>query len=165
VLFVNILTEANEVVVLDEDNDLILKKEDRAKEGTKDALSQFRTATEGLVHKIGVVRHLNNGNARDGETEQGNSTTKEHLTNMYMSNMDKFDLVAARATAYDFHHVASIPTLLDVDSKDPKFGLMTMDATSLIITLPSRLKKSGSGSLHSTVTPSKCLLSDRVCVG
>jgi hypothetical protein len=70
-LFGNILTEANEVVVLDEDNDLILKKEDRAKEGTKDALSQFRTATEGLVHKIGVARHLNNGNARDGETEQG----------------------------------------------------------------------------------------------
>ena len=66
-LFVNILTEANEVVLLDGDNDLILKKEDRAKEGTKDALSQFQTATEGLVHKIGVVRHLNNGNARDGE--------------------------------------------------------------------------------------------------
>ncbi|EED86705.1 predicted protein [Thalassiosira pseudonana CCMP1335] len=120
-LFGNILTEANEVVVLDEDNDLILKKEDRAKEGTKDALSQFRTATEGLVHKIGVARHLNNGNARDGETEQGNSTTKEHLTDMYMSNMDKFDLMAARATAYDFRHVASIPTLRDVDSKDPKF--------------------------------------------
>ncbi|EED87187.1 predicted protein [Thalassiosira pseudonana CCMP1335] len=80
-----------------------------------------RTATEGLVHKIGVARHLNNGNAGDGETEQGNSTTKEHLTDMYMSNMDKFDLVAARATAYDFRHIALIPTLRDVDSKDPKF--------------------------------------------
>ncbi|EED91024.1 predicted protein [Thalassiosira pseudonana CCMP1335] len=91
------------------------------KEETKDALSQFRTAAEGLVHKIGVARHLNNGNARDGETEQGNSTTKEHFTDMYMSNMDKFDLMAARATAYDFRHVASVPTLCDVDSKDPKF--------------------------------------------
>jgi len=35
--------------------------------------------------------------------------------------MDKFDLMAARATAYDFRHVASVPTLCDVDSKDPKF--------------------------------------------
>jgi hypothetical protein len=120
-LFGNILTEANEVVVLDEDNDLILKKEDRAKDGTKDALSQFLTATEGLVHKIGVARHLINGNARVGETEQGNSTSKEHLTEMYMRNMDKFDLITARATAYDFCHVASIPTICDVDSKDAKF--------------------------------------------
>ncbi|KAL7455565.1 hypothetical protein ACHAWC_007099 [Mediolabrus comicus] len=92
---------------------VILPREQRGSEGSKERAKHRERATEALDPKFGIARHF--VSSRHGEEDAGNHKY-QHIQDLFVSNAAKLEKAVDRFIQYDMMSSVQIPTLKDVEA-------------------------------------------------
>ena len=106
------------VAVTDEElkqKEVVVKRDKRGDEGSKEYIRHFKDATEALDGKFGVSQHL----ISEGDEEDGNDK-HTHLHELFVSNINKIEEFDHRLIKYDMKYVVVIPRIKNRSAAHPK---------------------------------------------
>ena len=100
-----------------ERNKVVIKKEHRGAEGSKEYSRAYSLITEPLEHKFGASKHFIS-NSRDGEGDADNIKYRS-IQEQFVGNYAKLEPAQQRCIHYDLMDVVMIPALKDSTATTP----------------------------------------------
>ena len=101
-----------------ERNQVVVKKEKRGEEGSKQFTSNYTAATEALKPGFGAAKHFVQ-RSKDGEEADAGNTNYTYIQEFFCSNLTKVDSLEHRVIAYDFKDILMLRELRDFNQVDP----------------------------------------------
>ncbi len=102
-----------------ERNQVVVKKEKRGEEGSKQFTSNYTAATEALKPGFGAAKHFVQ-RSKDGEEADAGNTNYTYIQEFFCSNLTKVDSLEHRVISYDFKDILMLRELRDVNQDDPR---------------------------------------------
>jgi hypothetical protein len=96
---------------------VIVAKNARGAEGSRDYLRYFDAATTPLDPKVGVPSHFIS--SCDGEAESGNQSKAQYIQQAFVSSIEKVEQAKLRAEQYDMMAIFLVPAVRDKNAKKP----------------------------------------------
>ena len=101
-----------------ERNQVVVKKENRGEEGSKQFTSNYTAATEALKPGFGAAKHFVQ-RSKDGKEADAGNTNYTYIQEFFCSNLTKVDSLEHRVISYDFKDILMLRELRDVNQDDP----------------------------------------------
>ena len=97
---------------------MVVKKENRGEEGSKQFTSNYTAATDALKPGFGAAKHFVQ-RSKDGKEADAGNTNYTYIQEFFCSNLTKVDSLEHRVISYDFKDILMLRELRDVKQVDP----------------------------------------------
>ncbi len=101
-----------------EHNQVVVKKENRGEEGSKQFTSNYAAATKALKPGFGAAKHFVQ-RSKDGEEGDAGNTNYTYIQQFFCSNLIKVDSLKHHVILYDFKDILMLRELRDLNQVDP----------------------------------------------